>query len=582
MVSCDDDDTMDGEDSTNDIVQVLQDNDFDALVAAATQAGLVETLQGDGPFTVFAPTDEAFAALLTALDVELAEISTDDLVEILTYHVVAAEVLSTDAASGDVQTVNGASIAVTVGVDGIQVNGASVVEPFDLLASNGVVHAIDEVLVPEGFELSPTDDIVALAVDNGFTSLAAALTRAGLVSALQADGPFTVFAPTDAAFADLLAAIGQESIDDVPVDVLANILKYHVVSGAVPSSAVTAGNVETLNGAEVTLATTGGITVNGANVISPFDVEATNGIIHTIDAVLVPDDVAQFVGTILQPAYFNTNFTTLVAAAVKAEVVTTILEADALTIFAPTNAVFEAAGITSLDGLSSAALADILTYHVVAGKVTSSQLPASATTLQGSGVWFSTESNQTFINTDSDTKAEITTVDIEAGSGVIHLIDGVLMPPAGNIVEIAVALKEASETDEFSSLIAALQRTTDEGTSEQDLIAVLSGDGPFTVFAPTNAAFQALLDSDASWNSLSDIPLATLIDVLTYHVVAARAYSVDLSGAVDVNNEITTVQGTNLAFDLANLTINTDVNITSMNTNATNGVIHVIDKVLVP
>ena len=131
-------------------------------------------------------------------------------------------------------------------------------------------------------------------------------------------------------------------------------------------------------------------------------------------------------------------------------------------------------------------------------------------------------------------------------------------------------------------MVAALQRTADEGTPEQNLLTVLSGDGPFTVFAPTNSAFQDLLDSSSDWNSLGDIPLETLIAVLTYHVVPARAYDKDLAGAVDSNSQLPTANGQNLTFDLENFTINGDVGIIGVNTNATNGVIHVINKVLLP
>ncbi|WP_456459027.1 fasciclin domain-containing protein [Reichenbachiella sp.] len=571
MVSCDDDDNnMDGDDSSNDIVAVLQANDFNILAAAATQAGLIETLQGDGPFTVFAPTDAAFAQLLIDLGVDgLGDISNSDLVEVLTYHVVAAEVYSADVADGDVTTVNGADITLAT-TDGITVNGVSVVSPFDLAASNGVVHAIDEVLVPEGFELSPTKDIVATAVASGYSSLAAALTRADLISALQADGPFTVFAPTDAAFATLLTTIGQESIDDVPVDVLVEILKYHVLSGEVPSSAVTAGNVTTLQGDEITLATEGGITVNGAKVVSPFDVETTNGIIHTIDAVLVPEDVLAFVGTVLEPAYFNKNFTTLITAAVKADLVTTILDAEALTIFAPTNDAFTASGI-DLDAATSAEVADILKYHVVGSKVLSSGIPANAETLQGDDIYFSLVDAGNFINGS----AEITTVDVESGTGVVHIIDEVLEPAAGTIVDVTSAL---ADDGSFTSLLAALTRTAGEG-SPQDLVAVLNGAGPYTVFAPTDAAFTELLDSNESWNTLNDIPIATLVDVLKYHVVSGRVYDVDLAGALTAN-KVASVEGTDLTFDLTGLTINTTANITGTNVHATNGVIHVIDEVL--
>lgn len=420
-----------------------------------------------------------------------------------------------------------------------------------------------------------TQDIIALAQANGFTSLAAALTQVDLVSTLQGDGPFTVFAPTDAAFADLLSAVGQTSIADVPDDVLTKILLYHVVSGEVASSAVTTGNATTVEGSDIALdVSANGITVNGANVVDPFDAVASNGIIHTIDAVLVPASIAQFVNTVLEPAYFNKNFSTLIEAAVKADAVNTLLNTPNLTIFAPTNDAFTASGVVVAD-TGAEALLDVLTYHVITSKVMSSGIPASAATLNGGSIYFSLVTSGNFINGD----VEITNVDIESGSGVVHVIDKVLLPADETIVGKAVSL---SENGEFTSLVAALTRTADEGTADQNLITVLSGTGPFTVFAPTDAAFTALLESNSEWSTLADIPLATLIDVLKYHVVSGRVYDKDLAGALDANNGVATVEGSSLTFNLTDLTINSTVNITGVNTNTTNGVIHVIDAVLVP
>ena len=422
--------------------------------------------------------------------------------------------------------------------------------------------------------ITQTKNIVEIAQANGFTSLAAALTKANLVDALQTPGKFTVFAPTNEAFDKLLAAIGQTSIDDVPASVLEKILLYHVVQGEVLSSAVTAGNVPTLAGENIALTTAGGIKVNSASVIMPFDVVATNGVIHTINEVLVPPTIAPFVNSVLEPAYFSENFTTLIAAAVKANVVDALLTTPNLTIFAPTNDAFTASGL-DLNALSAETIASVLTYHVVGAKVLSNAIPRDAATLNGSKLWFSLVSSGNFINGNT----EIVAVDIQSGSGVVHVINKVLLPPTGNIVETAIKL---SASGEFTSLIAALTRTANEGTAAQNLITVLSGNGPFTVFAPTNAAFQALLDSNSAWNGLGDIPLETLIAVLTYHVVPAKAFDKDVSGAVDSNKQLPTANGAKLTFDLANFKINTNTSITGVNNNASNGVIHVIDKVLLP
>lgn len=417
-------------------------------------------------------------------------------------------------------------------------------------------------------------NIIELAQENGFNSLATALTITNLLDDLQGEGPFTVFAPTDEAFAALLSEIGQTDINDVPVDVLEQILLYHVVPSSVMSTQITDGKLTTLQGEELNLSTMNGIKINDVSVVMPYDVEASNGVIHTVNQVLVPSSVGQFVNTILEPAYFNSNFSKLVSAVVKANLASTLLEAEGITIFAPDNDAFNASGIDP-EAIDAQTLAAVLTYHVVAAKVMSSEIPAEAVTVNGNKLHFSLVPSGNFINGN----IQITAVDIEAGTGVIHLVDKVILPPSGNLVETAVAL---TSDGEFTSLVAALQRTANEGTPEQNLLTVLSGDGPFTVFAPTNAAFQALLDSNNQWNSLNDIPLETLISVLTYHVVPARAYDKDLSGAVDENGQLPTAQGQNITINLNDLTINESSDIVAVNTNATNGVIHVINSVLLP
>jgi uncharacterized surface protein with fasciclin (FAS1) repeats len=137
---------------------------------------------------------------------------------------------------------------------------------------------------------APELDIVDTAVEAGsFTTLATLLTDAGLVETLKGDGPFTVFAPTDDAF----AAVPQETLDALAADpdLLTSVLTYHVVAGEVPAADVTAGSVETLNGESIEITTDGGVTINGSSTVTTADVFATNGVIHVIDAVLLPPSV---------------------------------------------------------------------------------------------------------------------------------------------------------------------------------------------------------------------------------------------------------------------------------------------------
>lgn len=249
---------------------------FTKLAAALDSAGLVGALKGTGPFTVFAPTDAAFDAFEAENPGVLAGLSKDALTAVLTHHVVSgAAVRSSALKDGQVVTMLGGSPALIGTNGGVTVGGANVTTA-DVEASNGVIHVIDEVLLP------PEDDIVATAVAAGsFTTLATALTEAGLVDDLQGDGPFTVFAPTDAAFAKLAAVPSGDALRDV--------LLYHVVPGAVGSGDLVAGSVPTLlAGESLSVSLTGGVKVGAASV-TQANIITKNGVIHVIDSVLVPE-----------------------------------------------------------------------------------------------------------------------------------------------------------------------------------------------------------------------------------------------------------------------------------------------------
>lgn len=277
-------------DDTQDIPTNAQNTGaHDSLVAALSHAGLVSALQADGPFTVFAPTDDAFAAA----GIDLSTFDTDEenatLSDILLYHVVSGAVASSDVTDGmSAEALNGDDLSFTVSDGSVMVNDATVTSA-DVMASNGIIHVIDKVLMP------PADlgDIPTVAQGTGIhTSLVAAVVQAELLTTLQGDGPFTVFAPTDDAFA--AAGIDLAALDNEEGKAtLTDILLYHVVSGAVPSSAVTDGmSAAAVNGDDLSFAVGEGVMVNDANVVLA-DVPASNGVIHVIDKVLMPPaDVA--------------------------------------------------------------------------------------------------------------------------------------------------------------------------------------------------------------------------------------------------------------------------------------------------
>ena len=258
------------------------------LEAAVLEADLAETLSGEGPFTVFAPTDDAFIALAEALSLAPEDLlALPELADILLYHVVGATALSTDLSDGQmVTTLNGSDVTVTINEAGIFINDAQVIVA-DLVATNGVVHVIDAVLTPP----VPTNTVVDIIVNSDIhTILEAAVLEADLAGALSGEGPFTVFAPTDEAFAALADALGATAADLLALPELADILLYHVVGATAFSTDLSDGQmVATLNGAEVevSIECDGSIFINDAQVILA-DIEADNGVVHVLDAVLIP------------------------------------------------------------------------------------------------------------------------------------------------------------------------------------------------------------------------------------------------------------------------------------------------------
>lgn len=464
----------------------------DSLVAALTQADLVTTLQGTGPFTVFAPTDQAFADA----GIDLTTFDTDEenatLVDILTYHVVSGKVMSTDLTDGmEAAALNQDTLTFSVSSSEVKVNDA-VVTLADVESSNGVIHVIDKVLMP------PADpvyvDIPATAQSTGVhTALVAALSQANLVATLQGEGPFTVFAPTDQAFTD--AGIDLSTFDTPEENAtLADILLYHVYAGAVPASAVTDGLAVTMvNGdkASFTVGTDGSVSVGDATVTSA-DVQTSNGIIHVIDKVLMPpageicynmvshtivpgatnlicnsymyvenytmggqtitgcyntvthavsDVSAAICGAYMWTPAVNlamtagatTIHTSLVAALTAADLVTTLSGDTEYTVFAPSDDAFAAAGI-DLDSFDTpeeiAVLTDILLYHVVAGTTLSTDLAEGMTTVSAANSDDLTIHVANGAVMVGTAMANVTLADVPASNGVIHVIDQVLMPPA--------------------------------------------------------------------------------------------------------------------------------------------------------
>lgn len=259
---------------------------FSTLQAAVKAAGLVDALSGEGPFTVFAPTDAAFAALPEGtIEALLKPEAKGALQNILTYHVVSGRIGADKVVKADfVKGLNGQRLGIEIKEGTAMIGGATVVTT-DIECSNGVIHVIDAVMLPN------TKDIVDTAVENGnFQTLAAAVKTAGLVEALKSEDPMTVFAPTDEAFAKLPEGTVEALLLPENRQMLTDILLFHVVAGRVyGGEAIKAESAASLQGGALRFRfLDGGLRVNGAKVISS-DLDTANGVIHVIDSVLLPE-----------------------------------------------------------------------------------------------------------------------------------------------------------------------------------------------------------------------------------------------------------------------------------------------------
>jgi uncharacterized surface protein with fasciclin (FAS1) repeats len=419
---------------------------------------------------------------------------------------------------------------------------------------------------------------LALATDD-LSNLVAALQRANLVTALQADGPFTVFAPTNAAFTAFLEANNFATLEDVPVDVLTQVLLNHVVAGEFTSGSLTTQYVSSLstagvggNNLSLYIDTAAGVTINGISDVTTPDIDATNGVVHIVNAVIgLPN--------IVDHAVANANLSSLVGALTDGGNTTfTDLLSDGtteFTVFAPVNAAFSA--FTNPNGN---ALANILSNHVIVGAaalstgLSNSYVSTAGTNADGDNL-------SLYINTDNGVtlngSSNVAAADIIATNGVIHAVDAVIDIPT--VVTFAVA------DPNFTTLVSALT----ELTPATDFAGILSrteggnGDGinpAFTVFAPTNAAFDAL----------ASIPEeAVLTQVLLHHVIAgANVRSGDLTDGISpvtLEGDAITINlpgtGDNIA-DVTDGSGATGIGIVAVDVQAGNGVIHVLNQVMIP
>ena len=409
------------------------------------------------------------------------------------------------------------------------------------------------------------------------TSLVAALQAAdgNLVSVLNGSGPFTVLAPTNDAFAAFLSDNGFASLDDVPTDVLSQVLLNHVISADLTStdlvglgSGYTRTNATGAGGNTMSIYfnTSNGVRFNNVSSVTTADVDASNGTVHIVDAVIgLP--------SIVDHALNNSNFTALTGALTNENLVTTLQGDGPFTVLAPTNDAFG-----DFLNPNSNALSSILLNHVIGGTITSTDLVGlgnaySNTLATGPGdnalsLYFNTDEGVRFNGVSS-----VATADIIGTNGIIHAVDAVIDIPS--IVTFATA------DPNFSTLVTALT----DLTPATDFVATLStpngtSPAPFTVFAPTNDAFDALAAIPAE-----DV----LTQVLLHHVLGdANVTSGDLTDGISptmLNSQAITINlpgtGSNIA-DITDAAGNTDIGVIAVDVQAGNGVIHVLNKVMLP
>ncbi len=580
-----------------DIVAVASANpEFSILVQAVTKAGLVAALQAPERKTVFAPTNAAFAALLTELGASsLDDLSADQLKPILLYHVLAAEVnaqAATTAAQANTKVdALGGKVQLSLQGTTIRLDGRASVVIADVPASNGIIHAIDQVLLPSITDIATTTPAVS--------SLVAALSLAdtatpspGLVAALDDDAAakVTVFAPTNDGFTALVdalkgtdngAASGITALTSFRPDQVLPVLKYHVATARYLASQVptTATKIDTLGGKVNVLRTGNSVTADGVSVVTA-NLLASNGVIHVIGSVLLP--------SIADIATTTPAVSSLVAAVALADTanpspgLVAALDNDAaakVTVFAPTNAGFTAlvtalagtpnSGITGLASFRPDQVLPVLTYHVAPANYFAAQVPTAATDIATLGGQVRVQRTGANVTVDG---VSVAAANLFASNGTIHVIGSVLVPSITDVVTTSASFSG------LKSVVLAADGAT--GTTPK-IAGVLDGAGPFTLFAPSNAAIAALGAGAPSGQALTNVLAYHAVPGAPVYAAAALALTAPLVAPTALTGESLEVSavGGQVKVKDSTTTLGT---VTGTNFFTSNGVIHVVDKVLLP
>ncbi len=462
------------------------------------------------------------------------------------------------------EAVNGSNMGTCIGFQTFTVEGTY---DYDCAIGN---HAEQGMVASVTVVAPPSNTVVDIIVNSeDHTLLEAAVGAAGLVDTLNGDGPFTVFAPTDAAVVALTEALGITAEELLALPNLGDILQYHVVAASAFSTDLSDGQmIGTLQGSDVTVTINmDGVFINEA-MVTVADIAADNGVVHVIDAVLVPAPAQTT--TVVDIIVESEVHTMLEAALIATDLVGALSGEGPFTVFAPTDdahmALMAALDITLEELLAYEGLTDVLLGHVVEALALSTDLSdgQEITTLLGADVQVTITGDGVFIN-----EAQVIVADLVADNGVVHVIDAVLIPEDDEeLPETVVDIIVESEVHTLLEL----------AVGAAGLVDALSGEGPFTVFAPTDDAIVALTEA-LSITAEELLALPNLGEILQYHVVAADAFAEDLSDG----QLLTTLLGQDVTVSIsdAGVMIN-DAMVIVADLAAENGVVHVIDAVLLP
>jgi transforming growth factor-beta-induced protein len=575
------------------------------LLSLANQQGLGPTLSSvatKNALTVIAPANTAFTTLSTSKPLFYNWLNntknTASLTSVLTYHVIPSGVFAYQLVEGQkVTTVNGQNVTVSLtgGAKFIDSKGnAASVTLADVAAYNGVAHVVDTVLLPT----TPYDSLKDINATAGATAdlstLASAITTAGLAAALSnTTGPYTVFAPKNSAFAKFPVGAITDVTD------LANTLKYHVISGRFYASNLAATQtVTTLFGDTITITKdANGVKINGYATVTTPDVDCTNGVVHVIDTVIETNNMTIAKAATSTGSTGSNALSSLLSFVGTAGLTSSFTTASSTyTLLAPINSAFVAFHKTNIGSWYTNSkwvptqLAGLLLNHVVGSTVFSSALTNNqlVNTLAGAGqLKVSISGSTVMFSAQNSSSGTVTVADIPSYKGVVHIIDGVLIPnpptgyPTKDIAGNAVA------TADLSTLVTQL-------TTAGLVSAVSEPNGPYTVLAPVNDAFSAIS------STLAGLSADKVSTVLQYHVIKndinanGRLYAPDLSYKGDFVNgsTYTTYNGLALTCLIDTSTTPPTVSFLSSsgivakvltaNVDSTNGVVHIIDTVLIP